>query len=304
MYKHIHVRSFEVGLLYRRGEFERLLAPGRHFMWDLWGRLSIDVLRAREPFVNRPDLGVLVKTGALDEVAETFQLAGDQRALVWLDNRFVSILGPGRHAVLNGYHDVRVEVVDATKVRFEHERLEQILDGPASRVYGLTPFLVPDGQVGLVRRNGEFSEELGPGRYAFWNGVGAVERSLVDLRETQLDVSGQELMTADRVTLRLNAVVTYKVVDARRSVSVVQDARMALYREAQLALRAVVGTRELDTLLGDKDIVAKELVEMLRERAGSYGLTLVALGIKDVILPGEMKTLLNQVMEARKAAEA
>ena len=81
-------------------------------------------------------------------------------------------------------------------------------------------------------------------------------------------MAGQEIMTADKVTLRLNAVVTYKVADPLKAVTAVEDYRQALYREAQLALRAVVGTRELDALLGDKDAVARELDGIVRARVG------------------------------------
>jgi len=119
-----------------------------------------------------------------------------------------------------------------------------------------------------------------------------------------LDVAGQELMTADRVTLRMNANVVFRIADARKSVDGSQDSRAALYREAQLALRAVVGTRELDTLLEDKDALTAALVGALRPRATDLGLELIAFGLRDIILPGEMKELLNRVTEARTAAEA
>jgi regulator of protease activity HflC (stomatin/prohibitin superfamily) len=118
------------------------------------------------------------------------------------------------------------------------------------------------------------------------------------------DVAGQDIMTADKVTLRMNAVVTYRVIDARTAVSTVDDVRQALYREAQLALRAVVGARELDTFLMEKDGVASELADMVRARAKTLGVELIAVGIRDIILPGEMKDLMNKVTEAKKAAEA
>ena len=86
--------------------------------------------------------------------------------------------------------------------------------------------------------------------------------------------------------------------------STVDDVRQALYREAQLALRAVVGARELDTFLMEKDGVASELADMVRARAKTLGVELIAVGIRDVILPGEMKDLMNKVTEAKKAAEA
>jgi regulator of protease activity HflC (stomatin/prohibitin superfamily) len=119
-----------------------------------------------------------------------------------------------------------------------------------------------------------------------------------------VDVAGQEIMTADKVTLRLNAVVTFKVADPVKAVTTVEDYEQALYREAQLALRGVIGTRELDTLLSDKDAVARELDGIVRVRVAGFGVEVVALGIRDVILPGEMKDLMNKVTEAKKAAEA
>jgi regulator of protease activity HflC (stomatin/prohibitin superfamily) len=84
----------------------------------------------------------------------------------------------------------------------------------------------------------------------------------------------------------------------------VDDAKQALYRETQLALRAVVGARELDALLADKDVVAREVEEQLRRRAGELGLSVLSAGVRDIILPGDMKELMNKVTEARKAAEA
>ncbi len=158
--------------------------------------------------------------------------------------------------------------------------------------------------MGVLFLDGDYVETLAPGRYAFWKNVAQVKLVPVDLRETTLDVGGQEIMTADKVTLRLNAVVTYRVVDARKAVTTVDDVRQTLYREAQLALRAVVGARELDAFLADKDAVAEELHELVRRRAAGLGLEVLAVGIRDVILPGEMKELMNKVTEAKKAAEA
>jgi regulator of protease activity HflC (stomatin/prohibitin superfamily) len=145
---------------------------------------------------------------------------------------------------------------------------------------------------------------LPPGKYAFWKNMAKVMLVPVDLRETMLDIGGQEIMTADKVTLRLNAVATYRVADAHKALSAADDVRQALYREAQLALRAVIGGRELDQFLADKDAVAKELEVIVRQRVAALGLEVISVGIRDVILPGDMKDLMNKVTEAKKAAEA
>jgi regulator of protease activity HflC (stomatin/prohibitin superfamily) len=138
---------------------------------------------------------------------------------------------------------------------------------------------------------------------AFWKNVGKVNVVPVDMRERVLDVAGQDIMTADKVTLRLNGVLTYRITDPVKAMES-QDASQMLYREVQLSLRAAIGTRELDALLSDKEAVARELAETLKGRAALFGIEIVTLGIRDLILPGEMKDLMNKVTEAKKAAEA
>src|SRR5262249_6779297 len=188
-------------------------------------------------------------------------------------------------------------------VRFVHPDLPVIVKSQMlERV--LEVVSVPAGHVGAYFRDGSFVEALPAGRHVFWKNIADVKILPVDTRELMLDVAGQEIMTADKVTLRLNALVSYRVVDVRLAVGVCDDARQALYRDTQLALRALVGGRELDSFLADKDGVVSELEQAVRRRVAAIGLEVLAVGIRDVILPGEMKDLLNKVTEARKAAEA
>ena len=126
----------------------------------------------------------------------------------------------------------------------------------------------------------------------------------VDMREQTVDVGGQEIMTADKVTLRVNAVATYRLVDVEKSLSLTCDYRQSLYREVQLALRAIVGAKELDAFLINKDDIATEIEKDICQRSAKFGLEILSVGIRDVILPGEMKDLMNKVTEAKKAAEA
>jgi len=111
-------------------------------------------------------------------------------------------------------------------------------------------------------------------------------------------------MTADKVTLRVNLLVTYTVADVLRAVQAAADYQQALYREAQLVLRAAVGTKTLDQLLSDKESVGGEVRDALVSRAEQLGVGVKSVGLRDIVLPGDMKTLLNQVIAAQKEAEA
>ncbi|MBZ0113690.1 MAG: slipin family protein [Thermoanaerobaculia bacterium] len=303
MIRWIKIKQYERGFLYRDDVFQRVLRPGRHWVIDPLFRVRVVRASVRETFIESSDLDVIVRTGALGDEARVLDLGEDQRALVWVDGRFVSVLGRGLWAVWTAFRTVEVEVVETRQSRFEHNALAAILNSPTAARF-LEEVSVDAGWIGLVMVDGKLSETLGAGRYAFWRDVAKSRVLPVDLREQAIDVSGQEIMTADKVTLRMNAVVTYRVVDAVKAATTVESYEQSLYREAQLALRAVVGSRELDTLLSDKDDVATELEGVVRERATSLGLEVEGLGIRDIILPGEMKTLLNRVTEARKAAEA
>ena len=303
MLKTVKIASYEMGLYFKNGEFKGLLAPGRHWFVDPLLKTRVKVVSQRDPWLVHDKLDVIVKSGALKDRAVVIDLKDHQRALVWIDGRFSHVLPPGLYAYWTGFREVRVEIVDARSARFAHKDLHVITRSPlADRV--LEVLTVEQGHVGVLYVDGTYVETLPPSRHAFWKNVAKVTLVPVDLREAMYDVAGQEIMTADKVTLRLNAVVTYRVTDALKVVSITDDARQALYREAQLALRAVIGARELDSFLTAKDGVAKELEELLGPRATVLGFELIAVGIRDVILPGEMKTLLNRVTEAKKAAEA
>ncbi len=301
--RRVKIREHERGLVFRDGDFQRLLAPGRHWILGLAFKVRVEKVSVREAHFAHKDLEVIVRAGALDGLAEVLDLKDYERAVVWLNGRFDTIVGPGVHAFWKVFHKVRIEVADAREIRFEHESLATIL-GSAQRQVWLERLTVDAGHVGLLMKDGRHEATLDAGTYALWRNVARVRLLSVDQREQVLDVAGQDVMTADKVTLRLNAVVTFRVADPLKAMTAVEDAEQALYREAQLALRAVIGTRDLDALLAEKDAVARELDELVRRRAGAFGLEVVSLGLRDLILPGEMRTLMNRVTEARKAAEA
>jgi len=303
MIRHVRIRQFEVGLVFRDREFRGLLGPGSYWRFDPLSREKIELVSQRAPWLVHEHLDLIVQSGALADKALVLDLADHERALVWIDGRFEAVLPPGRYALWTGFRKVRTEIVDARAVRFEHAEREAILRG-ARAAELLDVQDIPADHAGVLFLDGRFVETLAPGRYAFWKNVGAVKLVRVDRRETSVDVPGQEILTQDKVTLRLNAVIVHRIVDPLRAVTVVDDARQALYREAQLSLRAAVGARELDALLADKDTLAAEVTERLRARVAAFGIEVAALGVRDVILPGDMKDLMNKVIEARKAAEA
>ena len=303
MFKKIYIRSYEVGLKFRNGEFVSLVDPGKHFVFTRFGKTRVDVVSKRDPWINSEQLDVIVKTGVLAGKAEVVDLKDDERALVWIDGRFSRVLGPGLYSYWTGVREVRVQVVTIEDARLQHKELASIVRGSDAARF-LDVCKVARDHIGVLFLDGRFADELAPGLYAFWKDAADARMVELDMRESQVDVSGQEILTADKVTLRINAGVTFVVKDARRAVSIATDVRQSLYRETQLALRSAIGARDLDAFLAGKDDLIEELETSIRDRASSLGLEVASVGIRDVILPGDMKDLMNKVTEAKKAAEA
>ncbi|HEX3110084.1 MAG TPA: slipin family protein, partial [Thermoanaerobaculia bacterium] len=298
-----NIKPHERGLVFKDGDLVAVLTPGVHWYLDLLWKMRLQVVSPRDPWLVHKDLDIIVKSGKLAGEAIVVDLKDSERALVWIDCRMDRVLAPGVYALWTSEHDVRIETVDASGMRLVHPELPAILKTPATATL-LELVNVEPGHAGVWYRDGAYQATLGPGTYAFWKNVGRLKVYDVDLKEQVLDISGQEIMTADKVTLRLNALVAYRITDPLRSVTEVDGASQALYRSAQLALREAVGAKDLDTLLAGKDALAAEVAQALQPRATELGMTVVTAGVRDLILPGDMKDLMNKVTEAKKAAEA
>jgi regulator of protease activity HflC (stomatin/prohibitin superfamily) len=170
---------------------------------------------------------------------------------------------------------------------------------------GIKYAVIREAEVGLLYENGRFAQTLTPGRYRLANWPWRrQEVTRVDTRRTAFTLSGQEMLTADAISVRLNVAVEYRVVNAAVAVHTVADFKTALYTAIQILLREEVQTRTLDALLADRTALSGALLERGRAEAAALGLELVMAGVKDIILPGEIKRMLAQEVEAQRAGRA
>lgn len=163
---------------------------------------------------------------------------------------------------------------------------------------------ISDKHIGFLIVDGKLQQILQPGAYAWWKFNRNLLIRHLDMRLQNMEVNGQEILSKDRVSLRINLSATWQVIDAEKVVQELADATDYLYRELQLALRSVVSTRTLDELLEDKNLLNQDVLKIVSGKVAEFGIELKSTGVKDIILPGEMKEILAQVVEAQKAAEA
>jgi regulator of protease activity HflC (stomatin/prohibitin superfamily) len=163
---------------------------------------------------------------------------------------------------------------------------------------------VSEYEAGLLYVDGRYQRTLGPGRY--WE-TGLLARRqivVVDLRLRSFSITGQELVTRDKVNIRMTVAVQYRVADPVKAIHEVQSYQDVLYQDIQLPLRGLIAQLELEALLETRDSVDQQLLEQVQPGPRSYGLELVKVGLKDIILPGELRATMQRVVEAKKAAEA
>jgi regulator of protease activity HflC (stomatin/prohibitin superfamily) len=157
---------------------------------------------------------------------------------------------------------------------------------------------------GLLYRKGKLVRVLEAGRYRVDKIFLHEDVVIVDVRQNFINIAGQEIITRDNLNLRMNLLAQYKVTDPTLAVQTVASFTSQLYLDVQMELRGLVSTRTLDELLANKQRISEEALAALRPRALGYGVEVLAVGIKDLILPGELRTILTQVVEAEKKAQA
>ncbi len=313
MFKRFVVAQHERALLYRDRQLVAVLAPGVHRYFDPAGRISATVFDLSQAEFADANADLLMKTSGdlLDGYLMQVVMGDHEVGLVYRDDTFVTALAPGERKVFWKLpHQLRVERVAVdTELQVAKQLVDAIVrtkGGVVSRA--LMPFVysseVADNQVGLLFVDGEMAQALKPGYYVYW----AVKRRVVvepyDTRIQAMEVQGQEILTRDKVSLRVNLGAQYRVADAVKARADLQQPIEWLYRELQFALRQAVGSRDLDKLLEDKERVDHEVFEKVVAAAAEHGFDLRSVGIRDVILPGDMKDILNQVVQAEKAAQA
>lgn len=163
-------------------------------------------------------------------------------------------------------------------------------------------FMVPEGFAGLLYHKGKFAEVLGPGRHVHWGWYFTLH--VQDVRKTSLLVAGQEVLTADNVGLKLSLVVTYQVVDPARAAHEAQNWQTDLYNAAQLALRAVVSGVTVEALLGQRLDIGAQLLARVQPETARVGLNALAVEVKDVMLPAELKRAFAEVLKAKQEGQA
>jgi regulator of protease activity HflC (stomatin/prohibitin superfamily) len=166
---------------------------------------------------------------------------------------------------------------------------------------------VPESRVGLLYENGAFARLLEPGRYELGKTFfDKVDRSvtLVDVRERSLTIKGQEILTADKAAIRISLLVYFRVTDPKAALHNVTSYEERIYEDVQLGARRFLASRVLADILADRNEISDAVKADVKASATGYGVAILRADVKDLVFPGNLREIMNQVLEVERRSEA
>ena len=307
--KRIVIADNERALVFKDRQLVEIFATGVHYINDFWGRVEVKIFDVSNQEVSNIKIKTLMKskTDLCKAYFEEVVTNENEVALIYIDGQFKALMSPQNEKMFWKTNVIKVVKIDIFKEIQATDKLMTLVSKCVqSSVFskGLYVQEISNKQVGLLFIDGQFDKVLKAGKYGFWNYNKSVVIQVVDTRAQFLDVSGQEILTKDKVSIRINLSASFKVTDAVMAVSNLTNYQDFLYTELQLALRKAIGSQTLDALLTDKESIDSFVRKHVTKKVSEFGLNLLDVGVKDIILTGEMKTILNQVVIAEKAAKA
>ena len=307
LFKRFYVKKHQKGILYREGDFEKILLPGVYWYFDPLNKLETGFYDLNQPLFDLPIIDFLIekKPELIETHFEMVDLSDNEAALIYQEDKLVNILPPSsRKLFWKDIIETKIEKINIDKDFEIPEKLMYIVPYSPELEQKACIYRIADHEKGLLFINGQYSKILEPGTHGFWNFNHLFECKIIDLRIQPVEINGQEIITKDKVTMRANLSANYRVNDPVKAIKELKDYKDYIYVTLQHALREAMGTHTMDELLSLKDEINKMVYESSVNKLNEYGIELKDVGIKDYILPGDMRDIMNQVVAADKLAQA
>jgi regulator of protease activity HflC (stomatin/prohibitin superfamily) len=160
-----------------------------------------------------------------------------------------------------------------------------------------------DGKLVRILEAGRY--EYDPRRRDFWRRrLPLVEVQLVDVRERELTIKGQEILTADKVAIRVSIIVQFRVADPKAALHQVEKYEDRLYSDVQLAARRSLASMTLEEILTNRNRLSEDILHDVKEIAAVYGVSILRADVKDLVFPGNLQEIMNKVLAAERMSEA
>lgn len=298
--KKMIINENQRGLLFKNGCFVKLLGAGKYHVFR---DSDIEIVSLKEPLTcAKCELDNLLADNEIAKQTSVIEVADQQLAIHTVNGKFDGVLRRGRYAFwsVNDRHEYKL--VDISTPEVAGDVPLYIFAKLPTTVY--TKVEVAQYQKARLYFDQKLIRILDAGVYYFWKTGVQIDVGFVDTRLTQMAITGQEIMTQDKVNIRINFVCNYRVTDYVKILTEIDDYAGQMHVAAQLALRDYVGQQKLDNILANKEEMSRYVFDRLKERENEFFVEITDAGVKDIILPGEVRDIMNTVLVAEKRAQA
>ena len=298
----VMIKDQECGYLIKNGRFQKLLLAGKYTYFKRLGYEVLVVPMNGQVKTQDIPMEVLLKCPEFASRVVKAELPDTSIALRFVNGAYREVLTAAETYFWNVFEKNEFQIVDITKKYMEESLPRMYLDLMPAKYY--KKITIKDGETGLLYFDNRLQKHLETGTYYFWNYGAEVTCKIFNMKQQQLEINGQEILTSDKVGVRLNMICTYRITDPEKLVQKIDGVASQLYTCAQLMIREYVGRFRLDELLAQKEEIGHYILEKMKEHQEELCVEVITGGIKDIILPGEIREIMNTVLIAEKRAQA
>lgn len=296
------IQDNQAGFVLKNGVFQKMLTAGTYHFPKMAGyRVEVEEMTGELDYMEVP-YQVLSKDPVFRESTVHMEIPDGALGFIYVNGKLTSYANRKEYTFWNVFDKYELKVVSMRETAIGPEVTRHMLSLIPGKLY--TEVKVGEGETGLVYFDNMLQKPLSKGIYRFWNYAHSITWQVLDMRQRALDIVGQEILTRDKIGIRMNVACIYRIRDAVEFAASVQDLTGQLYSAVQLAIREIVGKYKLDEILDAKEQISKEIHAVLKEREAMFCVHFLTAGIKDIILPGEIRSIMNSVLVAEKTAQA
>jgi len=298
--KKVKVNAYQVGLVFKDGVYQRMLTTGKYWFWGNEKVMLFDIMK---PFYAPIELNILLQDEALANILQVVDVKDNEIVLQFENGLLKQVLTAGRYTFWKSA--IQYDFIRADNSKID---IAENIDRPVLMNKLMAPYVrsvsVESYEKAVLFVDGNYVKVLDSGIYYWWKNNIVINVARADSRLQQLEINGQEILTKDKAALRINAWAQYKVTDIQKAVLANKDYDKQLYVTFQLAVREYIGTFSLDELLDKKENIGPFILQSVKQNAEALGVQVSGFGIRDIILPGDVRDIMNQVLIAEKKAQA
>ena len=297
--KYVKVNAYQIALVFKRGVYQRMLKEGNYWLWNE----DAYIYDVTKPFIAPIELNILLKDEQLAAALHVVEVKDNEIVLQYENGLLKQVLTAGRYTFWKSVINYDFIRADTSKIEIADNIERAVLQNRLLSAY-VRSHTVESYEKALLFVDGKYVQTLQSGVYYWWKNSIVINVGKADMRQQQLEINGQEILTKDKAALRINAWAQYKVADIEKALLQNKEYEKQLYVAFQLALREYIAGYSFDELLDKKDGIAPFVQQQVKEKAEALGIEVFGFGIRDIILPGDVKEIMNQVLIAEKKAQA